>query len=42
MELIWDSERDLGSQVTALARILESGKPPAGVSISFEDSQATI
>jgi hypothetical protein len=42
MELIWDSERDLGSQVAALARILESGKPPAGVSISLEDSQATI
>jgi hypothetical protein len=42
MELIWDGERDLGSQVTTLARILESGRPPAGVFVSLEDSLATI
>lgn len=42
MELIWDGERDLGSQVTALAWILESGERPAGVSISLEDSEAAI
>jgi hypothetical protein len=42
MELIWDGERDLGSQVTALARILEASQPPAGVSVSLDDAQATI